>query len=94
MRPVSRSPLRLTSRTPWARPASRTNRIGSRGVPSPTFTSGQTGAHSTSLPSVSNQVESRLYPPSCRTVSPRRQLDIPMRSGTPSVIFVPIQARP
>src|SRR6478736_3453223 len=59
----------------------RTSRMASRGVPNPHSTSGHTGTHSTKRPNVSVRNASRLWPPSKRTGSPSRHVEMPMRIG-------------
>src|SRR5690349_3077072 len=55
--------------------------MASRGVPNPHSTSGQTDTHSTKRPNVSVRNASRLWPPSKRTGSPSRHVEMPMRIG-------------
>src|SRR5206468_8849127 len=55
--------------------------MGSRGVPSPTSTSGHTETHSTYRPRASISTLSSLCPPSYRTLSPSRHWLIPTRGG-------------
>src|SRR3989454_6133320 len=62
--------LIVTRRGAWGSP---TRRMGSRGVPSPTSTSGHTETHSTYRPRASISTLSSLCPPSYRTLSPSRR---------------------